>query len=166
LATTLAAAIATITPQPTHAAPDTRAQSATIIGPSNPQLAAGATALDQGRIDEGIQLTLAGLRVPADPRDKAAAYSNLCGGYAMLKQWTEALQHCNTALELDKSNWRTFNNRASVYAGTLRWDRAVNDIRAGLKISPNSRTLRESLRIIEKNRRSMRSRGRSTAPTL
>jgi tetratricopeptide (TPR) repeat protein len=166
-ATTVLAATTTIVPWPSHAAElDRRAQSATIIGPSNPQLAAGATALDQGRIDEGIRLTLAGLRVPADPRDKAAGYSNLCAGYAMLKQWTEALLHCNTALDLDKGNWRTFNNRAAVYAGTMRWDRAVNDIRAGLKISPNSRTLKESLRIIEQNRRSMRSRGRSTDPLL
>lgn len=141
--------------------PARRAQSATVIGPSNPQLADGALALDQGRIQEGIQLTLDGLRTPTNSLDKAAGYSNLCAGYALLKQWNEALQHCNTAIRLDQRNWRSFNNRAAVYAATMRWDRAVNDIRTGLEIAPNSPTLLESLRIIEQNRRLMGSRSRS-----
>jgi tetratricopeptide (TPR) repeat protein len=161
-ATVFAAALAVSGPLHAVEPPsDRRATSATILGQSNPQLADGANALDQGRIEEGIQLTLNGLRIPTNPLDKAAGYSNLCAGYAMLKQWAEALPHCNTAIRLDRRNWRTYNNRAAVYAGTMRWDRAVNDIRAGLEIAPNSRTLLESLRIIEENRRLMGSRSRS-----
>ena len=138
------------------------AQSATVMGPTNVQLAEGATALDAGRIEEGIRLTLDGLRQPAGAQDKAAGHSNLCAGYAMLKQWNEALPHCNSAVELNKYNWRAFNNRAAVHAGTGRYDLAVNDIRAGLELAPNSRTLLESLRIIEQNRRLMGARSRSS----
>ena len=136
-------------------------QSSTVMGPTNPQLAEGATALDEGRTEEGIRLTLEGLKLPTDLKDKAAGYSNLCAGYAMLRMWDEALQHCNTAIELDRYNWRSFNNRAAVYAGEGQYDLAVNDIRAGLDIAPNSRTLNESLRIIQQNKRLVGSRSRS-----
>ena len=137
-------------------------QTATIVGPSNPQLAEGATALNEGRTEEGIRLTLEGLRQPTNRKDKAAGYSNLCAGYAMLRMWDEALQHCNTAIELDRHNWRSFNNRAAVYSGRSEFDLAVNDIRAGLEIAPNSRTLNESLRIIQQNKRLLGTRSRSS----
>jgi tetratricopeptide (TPR) repeat protein len=137
-------------------------QSATVMGPTNPQLSEGATALDEGRVEEGIRLTLEGLKLPADTHDKAAGYSNLCAGYAMLKRWGEALQHCNTAVELNKNNWRSYNNRAAVYAGMNLYEHAMDDIRAGLEIAPNSRTLNESLRIIQQNKRLLGSRSRSS----
>lgn len=137
-------------------------QSATIVGPSNPQLADGATALDNGRVEEGIRLTIEGLKFPAEAHDKAAGYSNLCAGYAMLKQWDQALQHCNTSLTLDPYNWRTFNNRAAVYVGKGQYDHAMTDLRAGLEIAPTSRTLLESLRIVQENRRLAGVRSRSS----
>ena len=137
-------------------------QSATIVGPNNPQLADGAAALDAGRIEDGIRLTLEGLKIPSESHDKAAGYSNLCAGYAMLKQWDEALQHCNTSLTLDAANWRTFNNRAAVYVGKGQYDKAMADLRAGLEIAPSSRTLLESLRIVQENRRLVGTRSRSS----
>jgi tetratricopeptide (TPR) repeat protein len=112
-------------------------QSMTIMGPANPQLSEGATELD------------------------AAGYSNLCAGYAMLKQWDEALQHCNTSLSIDPNNWRTFNNRAAVFVAKGDYELAMSDLRAGLEISPNSRTLLESLRIVQQNKRLMGTRSRS-----
>jgi tetratricopeptide (TPR) repeat protein len=140
-------------------------QSSTIVGPANPQLADGATALDAGHIEEGIRLTLEGLKFPTETHDKAAGYSNLCAGYAMLKQWDEALQHCNTALALDPNNWRSYNNRAAVYVGKGQYDHAMDDLRAGLELAPNSNTLLESLRIVQENRRLLNARSRSAVRT-
>jgi len=137
-------------------------QSTTVLGPTNPQLAEGAAALVEGRTEDGIRLTLEGLKLPTDPRNKAAGYANLCAGYAMLRMWDEALQHCNTAIELDRNNWRSFNNRAAVHAGKGEYDLAVDDIRAGLDIAPDSRTLTESLRIIQQNKRLVGTRSRSS----
>ena len=145
--------------------PTPQNQSATIVGPANPQLADGASALDAGRIEEGIRLTLEGLKFPTETRDKAAGYSNLCAGYAMLKQWDEALQHCNTSLALDPNNWRSYNNRAAVYVGKGQYDRAMADLRTGLEIAPNSNTLLESLRIVQENRRLLNARSRSAVRT-
>jgi tetratricopeptide (TPR) repeat protein len=138
------------------------AQSSTVLGPSNAQLAEGATALEEGRLEEGIRLTLAGLNAPSSLQDRAAGYSNLCAGYALLKQWEEALKHCNTALSLDGRNWRTFNNRAAVHSGRRQFDLAMKDIRAGLELAPHSRTLRETLRVVQENRRLLATRNRSS----
>jgi tetratricopeptide (TPR) repeat protein len=129
------------------------AQSTTVIGPSNAQLAAGAEALENGRAAEGIRLTLEGLRGPNKPEDVAAAHSNLCAGYGMLKRWEDALRHCNTALELDRTNWRTFNNRAAVYTGKGLYDLALTDLQSALEIAPESRTLKRSLQVVEEHRR-------------
>lgn len=131
------------------------------MGPSNPQLSDGATALDAGRIEDGIRLTIEGLKAPTESRDKAAGYSNLCAGYAMLKHWDEALPHCNTALQIDQNNWRAFNNRAAIYVAKGNYEHAMADLRAGLEIAPNSRTLLESLRIVQQNKRLYGTRSRS-----
>jgi len=138
------------------------AQSSTVLGPSNPQLAEGARALGDGRIEDGIRLTLEGLQSPSSVEDRAAGHSNLCAGYALLKQWEEALKHCNAALSIDDKNWRTFNNRAAIYSGRGQFDLAMKDIRSGLQLAPNSRTLNESLRIIQENRRLLSTRSRSS----
>jgi Flp pilus assembly protein TadD len=62
---------------------------------------------------------------------------------------------------MDRNNWRTFNNRAAVYVGKGEYEHAMADLRAGLEISPNSRTLLESLRIVQQNKRLYGVRSRS-----
>jgi tetratricopeptide (TPR) repeat protein len=151
----LVAALAAATPA-RAADPPPQNQSTTIFGQSNPALSDGAAALDDGRVEEGIRLTLDGLKIPTPLFDKAAGYSNLCAGYALLQQWDLAIEHCNTALGIDRNNWRTFNNRAAAFAGKGQFDLAITDLRAGLDISPNSHTLRQSLRIVEENKRAVR----------
>jgi len=125
-----------------------QAQSATVIGPSNPLLAEGTDALEAGRFEEGVRLTLAGLEQPTNDRDKAAGHSNVCAGYAALKRWEEALDHCNQALELDRGNWRTFNNRAAVFVGLRKFDLAMADVNAGLELAPDSPTLHKSREVV------------------
>src|SRR5262245_6065293 len=54
------------------------AQSATVIGATNPLLAQGTDALEMKHYEEGVRLTLAGLEQPASERDQAAGHSNVC----------------------------------------------------------------------------------------
>jgi tetratricopeptide (TPR) repeat protein len=136
------------------------AQSATILGPTNALLADGSAALEAGRVEEGIRLTLEGLKIPSSNHDLAAGHSNICAGYASLKRWDDALSHCNRALELDRGNWRTYNNRAAVFTGKRLYELAVADINAGLELAPNSQTLKTSREIIEHNKRVHRDRQR------
>lgn len=142
-----------------------QAGSRTVFGPSNSLLVDGAAALEAGRIEEGVRLTLEGLRVGATTQESAAGHSNACAGYVLLKQWAEALNQCNAALELDTSNWRIYNNRAAIYVEQGLYDLAMHDIEAGLAIAPGASTLHESLRIIQRNKRLLGRRARKVVPS-
>ena len=128
------------------------AQSATVLGPLNQMLSAGSIALEAGRYEEGVRLTLAGLERPNNSRDEASGHSNVCAGYAALKRWREALEHCNRALELDRHNWRTYNNRAAVFTGLRKFELAIADVNKGLAIAPDSGTLHKSLEVVNQHR--------------
>jgi tetratricopeptide (TPR) repeat protein len=147
------------------ALPKDEANSATVLGPSNPLLADGAAALEAGRIEEGLRLTLEGLKFATPARDEAAGHANACAGFVLLKQWEEALGHCNQALGLDATNWHAYNNRAAIYTAKGLYDLAIRDLEAGLEIAPQARTLHESMRIVQKNKRIMKNRGRRALPS-
>jgi len=131
-----------------------------ILGTSNELLSNGASALEQGDAVNGIRLTLAGLKVSTDARDMAAGHANLCAGYAMQQRWQEAIFECNVSLEMDDTNWRTFNNRASILVATGSYDKAIADILTALKIAPTSSTLQKSLEIAYAHKRAHRDRSR------
>jgi tetratricopeptide (TPR) repeat protein len=132
--------------------PQSVGQSATVFGPTNPLLSEGSQAMELGRFEKGIQLTLAGLERPNTTEDQAAGHSNVCAGYAALKRWQEALEHCNLALELDRSNWRTFNNRAAVFVGMKKFELAMTDVNTGLELAPKSATLLKSKQVVIQHR--------------
>ena len=126
--------------------------SAFVLGTSNQLLTDGATALEAGRYERGIRLTLAGLDRPNNPEDEAAGYANLCAGYAALKRWKKALPHCDRSLVIDARNWRALNNRAAVHAGLRDYDHAMADVTAALQLAPDSPLLQKSLQIIIQHR--------------
>ncbi len=124
----------------------------------------GAIAIEKGRIQEGIDLTLAALRQVKNPREAATGYSNLCAAYALLKRWDDALPHCNRAIELDSENWRSFNNRAAVFTGRAEFDLAIADVNRGLDLAPSSPTLLRSLQIVQENQRRYHELRRTAVP--
>jgi len=134
--------------------------SAMIFGPANPLLADGAAALEAGRVEDGLKLTLAGLQLPNAAHDAAAGHANACAGYVMQKRFDDALPHCNKAIELDAQNWRALNNRAAVHVGKGSLELALLDVLSGLAIAPESSTLKLSLRIVQDHQRVMRDRRR------
>jgi tetratricopeptide (TPR) repeat protein len=141
-------------------------QTATVLGNDNQLLAEGSASLAAGRYEEGIRLTLAGLDRPNNLANEAAAHSNLCAGYAALKRWAQALPHCNHSLELDRHNWRTFNNRAAVFVGLKLYDLAVTDVNAGLALDPDSQTLHKSLEVVHEHKEAaLRNRRRQPTST-
>lgn len=136
---------------PTAAADDS-SQAMTVIGAPNQKLASGSAALEAGRYEVGIRLSLEGLEDIASFKDQAAGHANVCAGYAALKRWQDALPHCNRSLELDRGNWRAFNNRAAVFVGLGLLDLAQTDVNAGLELAPDSLILRKSLEVVKEHR--------------
>jgi tetratricopeptide (TPR) repeat protein len=135
-----------------------------VLGTTNESLSAGSRALEQGRAEDGIQLTLEGIKSATEPRDIAAGHANLCAGYAMLKKWELALLECNLSIEMDRSNWRAFNNRSAVFTATGFYDQAIADALTGLKLAPGSPTLKKTLGIVYEHKKAHRDRSRR-APT-
>jgi len=159
------ALFATLLASTAPAADGTSAQSSLTLGVPNQLLADGSKALAAGRFELGIRLTLAGLELPNNPTDEAAARTNVCAGYAALKRWDEALQHCNRALELARGNWRTYNNRAAVWVGLKKYELAMSDVNAGLTLAPNSLTLQRSLKVVNEHYQAAAQRDRRRRAT-
>ena len=119
-------------------APDSR----TVLGPRNANLASGADALKGGDIEEGVRLSLLGLKSAHGSREQTAALSNLCAGYMLLGQFDVSLGYCDRAIAVNDRNWRAYNNRALVYLELKRFDEAEADVTRGQELAPKSKSLK------------------------
>ena len=136
----------------------------TVLG-VNPRLSEGAYALEFGNYDEGVRLTLEGLRASVRPSDRVGALSNICAGYVGLQDYDTALLYCNRALRIDESNWHAYNNRSLAYLGLGNTAAAERDLEKGLEINPDSRTLKEvKLRLEAAKQAEAKDRSRVSAP--
>ena len=122
---------------------DDSADSKTVLGPRNIYLYDGANALLAGDAQEGVPLTMKGLKLALGQREKKIGHSNLCAGFLLLGQPETALAHCDWVLELDPYHWRTYNNRALVYLRLQRFEESEADIRKGQELNPRSEKLKE-----------------------
>ncbi|MDZ7644540.1 MAG: tetratricopeptide repeat protein [Woeseiaceae bacterium] len=114
----------------------------TVIGPTNPALQDGADALLAGRAEDGVRLTLQGLKVAGSAREEEAALSNLCAGYILLEKFGEAMRYCDLLLARNDENWRAYNNRAVIYIQTQQYDKAERDLERGEALRPGAHTLK------------------------
>lgn len=114
----------------------------TVYGPRNVFLDDGSKALLASRGEEGVRLTLLGLKSASGTMEFQMAHANLCAGFLLIDRPEEALMHCNKVLEKDSGHWRTYNNRALVYMRLKRYDEAEADIRQGQSLRPDSTNLK------------------------
>ena len=131
---------------PSASAETPAASSNTVIGP-NVMLADGAEALMRGDWQRGVQLTQMGLTFAISQQDRASALANLCAGFAALKQYQRALEHCDQSIALVNDNWRTWQNRAAANLGLGKVEDSLRDIQRGLQINPDSDSLQKTLAI-------------------
>ena len=117
-------------------------ENATIIGPSNIDLAMGAELLKDGETEKGIERTLKGLGYASNARERTAGNNNACAGYVMLDQPEEALPYCNAALEIHERHWRALNNRALAYIKLGRFEEADIDLTQAEDIAPSARSVK------------------------
>jgi tetratricopeptide (TPR) repeat protein len=120
----------------------TEPQSRTVVGSTNPELQQGAEALRAEDAEEGVRLTLIGLRHASSKRERVVGLSNLCAGYVMLENFDTAFDYCERALEEDDEHWRTYSNRAVAYIKTGQFEEAEQDLQKAEALSPNSRIVK------------------------
>ena len=114
----------------------------TVLGPSNPDLYYGAQALLAGDGEEGVRLTLLGVKRAASSRDRITGMSNLCAGYIMLEHYAIALSYCDQVLAENEQHWRSYSNRALAYLKLGRFEDTEADLQKAEAIAPNARTVK------------------------
>lgn len=71
-------------------------------------------AVTRGEWPEAIHFGLEVVESGGAPGHKVAAYTNLCAAYAATGELEQALEACDSALELRGNAWRAMNNRGAV----------------------------------------------------
>ena len=120
--------------------PVSASENATVFGP-NPDLSAGAFALQMGDYETGVERTRIGLKTEKSRKDRATGLNNLCAGLVGLREYAEAIEACNASAEINGSNWRVYNNRSLAYLGLGRIELARVDLNRGLDLNPGARKL-------------------------
>ena len=112
------------------------------IGSANPDISAGARALLGGRNEEGIRLTLLGLKVAKGRKEEEIALSNLCAGYTNLGDFATALKYCDIVLQRNDKLWRVYNSKALIYIYTKQYEKAEQELIKGEALEPNARSMK------------------------
>ena len=120
----------------------TSTNSVLTIGQRNPALYDGAQALLAGKDEDGVRLTLEGLKVAQGAREEEAALSNLCAGYIRLRQLDTAMKYCDTLLARNPDHWRGYNNRAVIYLQLKEYEKADQDLKRAESLNPEARTVK------------------------
>ena len=113
-----------------------------IIGSRNPHLSEGARALLGGRNEEGIRLTLLGLKAAQGVKEEETALSNLCAGYTNLGDYESALKYCDILLQRNDKLWRVYNSKALIYINTKQYEKAEDALIKGEALNPDARSMK------------------------
>jgi tetratricopeptide (TPR) repeat protein len=113
-----------------------------VIGSANPDIYEGARALLGGRNEEGIRLTLKGLKAAKGKNEEEIALSNLCAGYTNLGDYETALRYCDILLQRNDKLWRAYNSKALIYIYTKQYEKAEQELIKGEAINPAARTMK------------------------
>jgi len=113
-----------------------------VIGSVNRDLSDGARALLGGRNEEGIRLTLMGLKAANGKKEEEIALSNLCAGYTNLGDYETALRYCDMLLHRNDKLWRAYNSKALIYIYTKQYEKAEQELIKGEAINPDARSMK------------------------
>ena len=113
-----------------------------VIGSVNPDLSEGARALLGGRNEEGIKLTLSGLKAANGKKEEEIALSNLCAGYTNLGNYETALKYCDVLLQRNDNMWRAYNSKALIYIFTKQYKKAEQELIKGEALRPGARSMK------------------------
>lgn len=112
------------------------------IGYANKPLADGARALLGDRYEEGIRLTLAGLKIANNKKEEEIALSNLCAGYTNMGDYSTALKYCDMLLKRNDGLWRAHASKALIYVYTKQYQLAEESLIKGESLNPGARSLK------------------------
>ena len=111
-------------------------------------LSDGAAAMMSGDWERGVQLTQMGLSSALSQTDRAAAYANLCAGYAALKKYQRALENCDQSSgDLRRQLAGVAEPRRGPPRSRTRSRSRCATFERGLQLNPDSQDLQKTLAI-------------------
>ena len=113
-----------------------------VIGSANPDISEGARALLGGRNEEGIRLTLSGLKAADGKKEEEVALSNLCAGYTNLGDYETALKYCDILVQRNDKLWRVYNSKALIYIYTKQYEKAEQELIKGEALNSGAHTMK------------------------
>ena len=109
----------------------------------------GNAHIETGDLEKAKVSLARALETNLTSRQRANAHNSLCVANIKEESWDEAMEHCNAAIKMSRSNWRFYNNRGNIYLGLGKLDMAMENYRRGLRIAPQSKTLATNIAILE-----------------
>lgn len=105
--------------------------------------------LKAGEITDARRNYVRALKTDLTAAQQANAYNGLCIADIREEQWDQAIEHCNTAIDLVPHNWRYYNNRGNVYLGLGEYEKAMQEYEKGLRFAPKSITIRKNMALTQ-----------------
>lgn len=123
---------------------------------SPPEITQGGKLISEGKIEEGMALIRKVMHVGLPMKFQARGYTNLCGGYLKMKEYSKAIRQCRRAIKMDSSIWQALSNRGAARFALGRYSDASEDFRRAIELDPENAALKENLALAEEGERSIR----------
>ena len=110
----------------------------------------GRAALLDGELEKALGYFNAVLENGASERQEASIHADMCVAFYLMRDFPQALEHCNTSISLRPNVWLGYNNRGNVYFEWGQYELARENYERGLRLSPKSSILLRNLTLVDK----------------
>jgi|GEM_PF-6111811 len=115
-----------------------------------PTTARGTAEIEMGEIDSAIRKSLSAAN-SAWPTYRAAAFANLCIGYAKQGEYATALEYCDKSVAEERSTWIALINRGAVHYLLGNYTSSVTDLQRALELRGGVMEARNNLARAERS---------------
>lgn len=105
--------------------------------------------LHQGELEKAKKILVRALDSNLTNSQRANVHNSLCVAHIKEEDWSNAMDHCDSAIEKLPMNWRFHNNRGNIYFGLGNYHEALSSYQKGRKIAPKSLTIAENIKMLE-----------------
>jgi Tfp pilus assembly protein PilF len=100
-------------------------------------IARGMDALSNSEFQKASHYLWKAARSNQTVERKVSIYNNICAVDYVLERYDSAMDACNSALKLDRRNWRVLLNRANIFRDLGSFHEAGQDYKKAMIIRPN-----------------------------